>query len=213
MRAFSATLVCLALLSWVAACPAGVIGVAADDGDGAINCTGTWAANPLWTPGSELDAGTMSIVGQQYWGPGHVGTEGLDDTAYFAVNGDPTVKLITSIDNDTTFAWTGYHVNVYMDQPFTLSVPTVTYDSWTVANLGTYPLSAALVGGQYVATIDYVGGSPLPIGDTLDFSYKLTFTGSVHYCQEMFPIPEPGTIALVLTGLVGLVIVGRKFAR
>jgi len=211
MKAFFATLAFLALLTWGTTCRAGVMGYAADDGDGAVTCTGTWLAPGL---GGE-DDGTMLIQGQQ-WGPvGHIGKQDLDETARFEVNEDPTVKLRTIIDNDTAFAWTAYHVNIYMTQPFSISSVSVNYGDtseggwWGSATV----TPAQQVGDEYVGQVDFSGGDPLLIGDSLDFSYKLTFTGSVHYCQEMIPIPEPSMIALAISGLVGLLVVRRKFPR
>jgi hypothetical protein len=218
MKLFSTIAVSLVVLAWSSACQAGVMGYAAADDDGAIvNCTGTWTENPLWTPGSELDAGTMAIVGDQVWGPGHIGTEELDDTARFVIDQDPTVKVSTAIENDTAFAWTGYNVNVYMNQSFTLSLPTIGPDTsetgWSVVGLGAYPVTSTWNGSQWGASVDFVGGNAIPVGGTLDFSYKLTFTGTVKYCQEMTPVPEPSTFALLACGLTGLLFVRRKFAR
>jgi hypothetical protein len=209
MKTLAATLAFLALLTWSVTCRAGLIdgAGAADDGDGAVHCTGA-----AWDFGSQ----TMSLTGTQQWGPGHIGTEGLDNTAYFHAQSeeDPTITLLTSIDNDTTFAWTGYDVNVYMNKPFTLSLPTVSYDAWTVAGLGSYPVTATPIGGgKYQASVSFVGGSPLPIGDTLDFGYKLTFIGSVNYCQEMTPVPEPASLVLLVSGLMGVLVVRRKLVK
>ncbi len=164
MKTLFATLAFVALMAWGTACQAGVVGVAADDGDGAVVCTGTWTATPGWTPESETDAGTMAIVGDQYWGPGHIGTEGLDDAAHFTVDGiRPSSCGRRSI---TTRASLGrvYLVNIYMDQPFTVSMPTVyTPDTsepgWTV---GSYDATATLVSGHYKASVNYVGGTPIP---------------------------------------------------
>ena len=58
-----------------------------------------------------------------------------------------------------------------------------------------------------------MGGTPIPDGGTIDFSYQMTFVGNVQYCQQMIPIPEPGTLILVLSGLVGLVVMRRIAAR
>jgi hypothetical protein len=216
MRILSVALAFVALAVLSATCQAGVVGYAADDGDGAVICTGTWLA-----PGAGgEDAGTMLVQGSQSGPVGHIGRENLDDTARFVVNEDPTVKLHTIIDNDTTYAWAGYHVNIYMDKPFTISAVAVNYgdtsaNGWwgnaTVANATTPdPIT-----GQYVGQVDYYGGDALAIGGSLDFSYKLTFDGTVHYCQEMIPTPapEPSTIALGIGGLIGLLVVRRSFAR
>jgi hypothetical protein len=216
MRILSVTLAFVALMALSATCQAGVVGYAAADGDGAILCTGTWLA-----PGAGgEDAGTMLVDGQQYGPVAHVGRENLDNTARFEVDGDPTVKLHTIIDNDTTYGWVGYHVNIYMDKPFTISAVAVNYGD-TSANgwWGNATVASATtpdpITGQYVGQVDYYGGNTLAIGGSLDFSYKLTFDGTVHYCQEMIPtpVPEPSTIALGISGLIGLLVVRRKLGR
>jgi hypothetical protein len=215
MKAASATLALVALLALGTICQAGVVGYAADDGDGAIVCNCNWLA-----PGSGgEDAGTMLIQGNQYGTVGHIGphitTEELNDSARFVVDGDPTVKLHTIIDNDTTFAWTAYHVNIYMDQPFTISAVSANYGDtsepgwWGNATVAT----AVLIAGKYVGQVDYYGGTPIQNGESLDFSYKVTFDGTVHFCQEMIPVPEPASLVLVLSGLMGLLVVRRKFAK
>ena len=218
MKTLSATLAFLVLLTWGTVCRAGTItdACAADDGDGMVKCAGIWDG-----PNQ-----TMNIMGSQSGVPGHIGSQTLDSTAYFTANGDPTVTLHTTIDNDTGFAWTSFLVNVYMDQPFTLKLPAVSYGlttepGWSVANLGTYPLTATQLpaSNEYIASVTFIDGTPIPdTGDpdhpgTLDFSYKLTFSGSVHYCQEMIPVPEPSMLALAFSGLVGLLVMRRKLAR
>ena len=66
--------------------------------------------------------------------------------------------------------------------------------------------------------LNFTGGTPIiysPIeADTgvLDFSVKMSFTGSVQYCVEALPVPEPASIALALSGLVALLALRRKFA-
>ena len=219
MKTLAATLAFLALLTWGTACQAGFVdgAGAADDGDGAVHCTAA-----LW----DFDSQTMSLTGTQQWGPGHIGTEALDNTAYFHAQSetDPTVTINTGIDNDTGFDWTGYNVNVYMTKPFTLSLPTVSNPGWTVAGLGSFPESATFDSytGKWEASASFVGGTPVPTGTgpdyetdpgTLNFGYKLTFTGSVNYCQEMIPVPEPASLVLLVSGLMGLLVVRRKFAK
>jgi hypothetical protein len=164
-----------------------------DDGDGAVICTTTnWDAS----------TSTLSMSGTQYWAPGHmvgwVGTTG---------GGDPTLTLGTTINNDSSFAWTAFIVNVYMNNPFTLlplGVPSSPNSDW---NVGSYtPNAGPTVSqyGDYIGTIVYDGGTPIPNDNVsaLDFSYQLGFSGSPSYVftQEMIPVPEPSTVALVAIG-------------
>jgi len=48
----------------------------------------------------------------------------------------------------------------------------------------------------------------------LEFSYKITFGGSTHYNydQDMSPVPEPGSIVLLVGGLMGLLVIRRRSA-
>ena len=197
------------LLSWGGIGHANIIGwQCGDDGDGAIVCNSS-----CWDSGTY----TMTILGDQHWAPGHIGSQSLsgDKEAYFTTDegGDPTVTMRNTIDNDTGFSWTSYHINVYMNANFTVSAATIyTPDTSEPGWSGSVTVSPAVWNGtEYQAQLDYIGGTPIPDSGTIDFSYKMTFTGSVAYCQEMIPIPEPGTLVLVLSGLIGLVAV-RRFA-
>ena len=131
----------------------------ADDGDGAIVCpVYTWSGSATWVG--------CQIAGDQYWGPAHVvGTIATDSAS------DPTLTLSSAINNDTSFTWTAYDVNVYMSSTFTLSdVSVTTPGDWTV----TSALQPVLVNsplGAYEAQIVFTGGTPVTVGNDLDFSY------------------------------------------
>jgi hypothetical protein len=159
----------------------------ADDHDGAITCT-----NYAW--GSD----TLHIYGDQFWGPGHILGDFYTDSEL-----DPTLTMANSIDNDTDFAWTDYHVNIFMSQSFTiltnsLSVYNDAVGDWTAQ----LTQQAASTGTNYMGIIDFYAGTALPIGDTLDFGYAIKFTGSTHYsfCEELVPTPEPSTLSLLVGG-------------
>jgi hypothetical protein len=178
-----------------------------NDGDGAINCLQTG-----WTEVGE-HAYDLTIAGEQSWGPGHMVMDFTTDTPL-----DPTIKSINEVTNDTGVAWTGYVVNVTLDAAtaltsYSISSPAVSLPiGWTVTNTPVLT-SAGIVSGQYEYTgsIVLAGGTPVADGDELDFSYKLSFAGSTSYhaIQEQTPVPstpvpEPGTLILVLGGLLGL---------
>jgi hypothetical protein len=78
--------------------------------------------------------------------------------------------------------------------------------NWTSA-----VVSPAVYDGSYwyVGNVSFSAGTPIQIGDELDFHYKISFAGhsSTNYLQELSPIPEPGTLVL-LAGLVGMFALG-----
>jgi hypothetical protein len=160
--------------------------VYASDGDGAIICDG-------WTVGNTE---TFYLYGDQYFAPGHVlGTINTDTPE------DPTITLWNTIDNDTSFAWSSYQVNFYLSTTFTISAPAVlTPGDWSSA----ITAAPAWDGTRWKATVTYTSGTPIGIGDTFEFKYKVAFSGATTYafCQEFIPVPEPGTMSFLLGGLV-----------
>jgi hypothetical protein len=208
------------LLAWSSVGKAGIIGLnGADDGDGAVSCTGIWLDPNLETPSK---SGELSLNGTQAWGPGHI--VGAIDTNS---NEDPTIKYINSITNETTFAWNGYIVDYTLQsritditggELFLVTDPT----GWT--GTITQPLAYVTdvtIGGvtykEYKGQITYLGGTPVEIGSDLDFTYSLkNLTGSTKYIytQEMTPIPEPSTLVLLSMACLGvLAYAWRRYHR
>jgi hypothetical protein len=172
----------------------------ADDGDGVLTCaTYGFLTN---SPGNYQ----LSIYGDQnIWGPGHIVGDILTD------GNDPTLALYQSIENDTGTAWGDYHVQVTMNHSFTFSSIGVANSGWTFTS--TVP---TLIGSDWIGNIDYYAGTPVPADNvsTLDFNYSVTFTGSVSFTEQLTPstVPEPGTFALMICGLAGLLVMRRRSA-
>jgi len=161
----------------------------ADDGDGAVECTASW----------DQDTYELGIDGVQNWSPGHVLGSFTTDTEE-----DPAVWILNMIENDTAFDWTGFKVNISMSKTFNISNVSGP-DGWTFGI--TSPVENA---GTWTGIIEWdMGtGSAVAIGESGSFNYKLTFLGSIQYCQEMIPLPEPGTLGLLALG--GLAFLRRK---
>ena len=146
-----------------------------DDNDGAIVCDHD---NTCF----DYDTNVLSIAGAQYWGPGHILGTFTTDTEM-----DPTVTVRNIIGNDTGSAWTGYDIDVSMNKSFTLFNPVVySPGDWSVASVVQQSPSEW--------TVDLAAGTPVQDGQSLDFSYQMTFTGGVSYTQTMTPVPEPSTL-------------------
>lgn len=174
----------------------------ADDGDGAVVCNATnW-----WGSAKSI---TLCIDGVQNWAPGHVLGTVLTDSST-----DPTLTISTTDSNAMGFAWTSYEVNVYVTTNFTISNVQVTFspsNDWTVLSGPTTPTLST--NGMWVSSFVLDTGTPIANGSELGFKYDLGFSGSTFYgfTQEMNPVPEPGTLALVALG--GLVFGGFRMAR
>jgi hypothetical protein len=158
-----------------------------------------------------LDSSSFTLVGSEYElligasqlskTPGLLFGEFQSDTEL-----DPTVKVLQDMDNDTTFAWTDYHITVYMESTFSLAAYSAPVGWTTVITgpTGGQPLPSG--GTGWVGMVDYyIGtGDPVAIGDSAIFGYKLTFTGTVQYCTQQYPTPEPMTLGLLGFGALAL---------
>jgi hypothetical protein len=185
---FAATTVNASIVDWNCA----------DDGDGAI-VMGT----PTWTEvGEEYQ---LSMSGAQHWLPGHIAGDFTTDTPL-----DPTVRIIEDISNDTTFAWTDYHITIGMSQSFSfVSSGLLSPAGWTATVTAVSPGLMPNGGPMgYVGTVNYLKGPTgyaIDIGDTGTFGFKVSFLGSIAYCTQQIPTPEPTTILLLGLGAMSVI--------
>jgi hypothetical protein len=170
-----------------------------DDNDGAI-VMGT----PTWTDNGGHDY-DLSMSGNQYWHPAHLaGNFTTSDLL------DPTVRILEGVENDTTFAWTDYHITIGMNNStFSILDPAglVMPAGWTAVVSAVLPGLMPNGGGPgYVGTIDYyIGtGAPVAIGDDGTFGFKISFSGNTVFSTEQIPTPEPATIGLLGLGALAL---------
>ena len=170
-----------------------------DDGDGAIVMDDQLTT---FTYDSGSNEYTLSLDGKQYWDPAHVEGDFTTDTEL-----DPIVWIAETVENQTTFDWTDYHIDIGMTKDFSISTSVIAPDYWT--SVITQPTSGQPLpngGTGWLGSIDYyIGtGSPIIVGDSGDFGFKISFLGSVDFCTEQTPTPEPATICLL--GLGALVL-------
>ncbi len=167
-----------------------------DDGDGATVMDDTTAL--VHDIGDEY---TLSMSGTQNWSPAHIEGDFITDTEL-----DPKVWIIEEVDNQTSFAWTGYQIIIGMTKTFTIS-SVMAPDNWTFAITSTVAGSLPNGGGPgYVGIVNYYAdpGYEIAIGDSGDFGLKVEFLGTVAFCTEQTPIPEPMTLGLLGLGALAL---------
>jgi hypothetical protein len=161
----------------------------ADDGDGAIVMN-----KPAFNYDDGADEYTLTMDGVQNWAPAHILGDFTADSEL-----DPTVWMIETVQNNTAFAWTGYKIEVQMNKTFTISSP-VTPDDWTATII-----APVQVGSNWIGYVNYASGTPIGIGQEGDFGFKMAFLGSVAFCTEQTPIPEPATMTLLCMGALALI--------
>lgn len=164
----------------------------ADDGDGGIVMN-----QPSWSEVGPAEY-MLEMSGTQYFYPAHMDGDFITDTP-----DDPTVWIIQTVENQTDFTWTDYHIAIGMDKPFDIIGVVAPLDwTWVVSQpVAGQPLpSHTNPGTGYVGTVDFFAGTPIPIGGSGNFGLVVSFLGSVSFCTEQIPTPEPTSLLLLAVG-------------
>jgi hypothetical protein len=123
---------------------------------------------------------------------------------------DPNFSQTIDVQNTSGFAWTGYLVDVSMNNTFSISNALVNIPAgWGVSV--TQP--GAPVAGIYTGHIVFTGGPSVLNGDHFNFSYDVGFAGgpNISFNQVLTPVPEPGTLSLL--AISGLLAGGLRASR
>ena len=175
------------------------------DGDGAIVMD--YGSTTLTLVDPVTHDYDLAMSGDQYWLPAHLQGD-------FQTGGtDPTVRIIEDIGNDTTFAWTDYHITIGMTQSFSfVSSGLLAPAGWTAVVINPAPGILPNTNGVsgYVGTINYYqsAGNAIAIGDDGTFGFKVSFLGSTNFTTQQIPTPEPTTI--ILLGLGAMSVIRRR---
>lgn len=201
MKKLVALFVVVGGLTWCSTVQASITNVVYSvDGDGALTCDTTWNTG---------SADTLTATGNQYSTPGD-----LLGTIYADTAADPTLIIRTILDNDTTFEWLSYSINISLNTNFVLS-DAIAYSPSDWTSYITQPTYDNL-SGLWIGNVSFNAGTPVPVGGTFDFGYTMVFSGSVQYnfAQELIPsvepIPEPASWALIVLGMGALLVRGRN---
>lgn len=214
MSKFRALIALLAVAAITSIASAEVTGfcVAADN-DGAITCTSAWTSP------------TMQVNGvQTLLGPAHI----IADSLTTDTETDPTISMLTSMENDTGVAWSSYQIIVGVRdktgaKPLTglsLSASVDTPADWTANITQNFTLTPSFTDADgrvltnyYLAIIDFSGPSMVAPNDTADLGYTMSFAGAKSYAlyEQLTPVPEPLSMSLLALG--GLAMLRRRIAR
>jgi hypothetical protein len=192
----------LALLCGLAAssiCTASITNVVWDGYSGGMsNCYPVWRTS-----------GPGNYIGANVWGI-QSGVAGIGMDLYTSDPTDPNFSQTIDVVNNSGFAWTGYLVDISMNNTFTISNAIVNLPlGWGVAV--TQPGAPVL--GVYTGHIVYTGGAAVEIDGHFNFGYDVGFAGGpiINFSQVLTPVPEPGSFSLF--AMSGLLAGGLRVAR
>jgi hypothetical protein len=184
-----------------------------DDGDQGIVMAPVNILNPNpveyeTVEGVQVPVYNLNMSGVQNDAPAHMKGDFIT-----SASGDPIVWIMEDVDNQTGFTWTGYQFYVYMDKTFSITGVTAPL-GWTYTV--SQPVDGQTLphgwGTGWRGLVSYTAGTGYEIanGNTTagTFGVKVKFDGTVAFCTEQIPTPEPATMAIL--GLGGMALLRRR---
>jgi MYXO-CTERM domain-containing protein len=184
-----ASFIAMCLLALASAAQAGIVqwtpswvdslalDVANSDLNGGDPGLGTWAVTESYV----ADRSTSVVIG----------STGFADS-------DPSLHISKDVTNDSTFAWTDYHIIIGGEG--------VTYVPGTASS---DRFGIIVPTGN---TIDFYAPATVPIGSTVNVSFDILIpAGSFNFSITQTPTPEPATLGVLAAG--GLALLRRRRAQ
>lgn len=143
----------------------------------------------------DIDGGTLNLS-EKVRGP-HASV--TCDVITDPPGSDPIAWVRKSVENDTTFAWSSYLVEIRSPDSFGI-LELSTMPGWTANATPVLPLD----GGGWGTRVEFSmaqNGTPVAVNGEGDFNVKLSFPTVVQFCVDQTPIaPEPASLALLAIG-------------
>lgn len=127
-----------------------------------------------------------------------VGGAPVSLTGNALADSDPDISIVKTINNDTSFAWTDFHIELIPNPgtgPIIVNPASVTSDHFSNIMVMNNPDGSAVI--WYLLGL---GDTPVPIGGNVTLNFTFNVPGSVSFKMRQHPTPEPASLALLAMG-------------
>lgn len=209
VRRILSVVVVASLVFAAAPASAGILGMSMSAGDiSSLHLPdGSWDYGPTGDWYYEVSP-TDSTYAQAYMYEEWVSGRSVDFDMTIEADTDPNVRIVKTLDNDTNFAWTDFHIDLIPQPglgPIVVNPASVDSDRFSDVMVMNNPDGSANI--WWFSNFG-LGDTPVQIGEyvTLDFTFNIP--GTVAFKMRQTPTPEPAGLALLTLG--GLALIRRK---